>query len=348
MDIYSHIPYTYLIGWSTLNKWYYGVEYSKSSKISNPKNLWITYFTSSKSVQAFRKLYGEPDIIKIRKTFNTPESAIDWESKVLRRILPKHPNKWINMAVPGSGFHTQNKILITNGIEQFMIPNDIPIPDGWYKGRSKKYQENVKISSKKRPWHFPALAHIKSVEKRKTSRLITNNIDTKLWSKDLPLPDDYKEGFSDEVRKKRSGQRKGKKHTKERKNNIAKSRVGYKYINNGITELQIKDKCLPDGFSWGRLPRTETHNINAGKTKKGLKWYTNGVHDIQRHENNVPLGYKPGRCLKIKRSKESNEKMVLTILGKKWYTNGSTNIRAFECPNGFRPGVTHKVKSNTA
>lgn len=33
-------PYTYLIGWSKHNKFYYGVRYAKNS---NPKELWITY-----------------------------------------------------------------------------------------------------------------------------------------------------------------------------------------------------------------------------------------------------------------------------------------------------------------
>lgn len=47
MTIY--IPYTYLIGWSKLNWWYYGAEFAKIKKIANPSNLWTTYFTSSKS-----------------------------------------------------------------------------------------------------------------------------------------------------------------------------------------------------------------------------------------------------------------------------------------------------------
>jgi len=90
MSIY--IPYTYLIGWSHINKWYYGVEYSNSKKIANPKNLWTIYFTSSNIVKKFREEYGEPDVIQIRKIFtkgNRKERQIKaslWEHKVLSKI----------------------------------------------------------------------------------------------------------------------------------------------------------------------------------------------------------------------------------------------------------------------
>ena len=46
----DRIPYTYIIGWSSLNKWYYGVRYAKNCK---PEDLWKTYFTSSKHVKEF-------------------------------------------------------------------------------------------------------------------------------------------------------------------------------------------------------------------------------------------------------------------------------------------------------
>jgi len=81
MDIY--IPYTYLIGWSEHNKFYYGVRYAKNC---NPTDLWSKYFTSSKYVKKFRETYGEPDIIQIRKTFIKASEAIEWEDKVIVRL----------------------------------------------------------------------------------------------------------------------------------------------------------------------------------------------------------------------------------------------------------------------
>jgi len=81
MSIYT--PYTYLIGWSHHNMWYYGVRYSKKC---SPDDLWTKYFTSSKHVKSFRKQNGEPDVVQIRKTFSKVEDAQLWEHKVLRRI----------------------------------------------------------------------------------------------------------------------------------------------------------------------------------------------------------------------------------------------------------------------
>lgn len=86
-------PYTYLIGWSILNNWYYGVSYSKNC---HPNDLWNIYFTSSKYVKLFREKYGEPDVIEIRKTFNNVDSARLWESKVLTRLNVLKNEKWLN------------------------------------------------------------------------------------------------------------------------------------------------------------------------------------------------------------------------------------------------------------
>jgi hypothetical protein len=101
MTIYS--PYTYLIGWSKLDKWYYGVRFAKKSYClyesgCHPDELWVTYFTSSEIVEEFRRLHGRPDIIQIRKTFDNKEDAIEWEYKVLRRLNVEKNPKWLNMS----------------------------------------------------------------------------------------------------------------------------------------------------------------------------------------------------------------------------------------------------------
>ena len=102
----EYIPYTYLIGWTSLNKYYYGVEYSIKTKIANPKNFWCTYFTSSNIVKQFRDEFGEPNIIKIRKIFNKGsefermQKAIEWEKKVLQRVdITK--DIWLNGRIGG-------------------------------------------------------------------------------------------------------------------------------------------------------------------------------------------------------------------------------------------------------
>jgi len=107
MNIYTdsdeYCPYTYLIGWSKLDKWYYGSE-SGITKNANPKNLWTTYYTSSKYVKSFREIYGDPDVITVRKTFQTREAALAWEYTVLRRLKVTKTDKWLNKSIGGIGF----------------------------------------------------------------------------------------------------------------------------------------------------------------------------------------------------------------------------------------------------
>jgi len=76
-------PFTYLIGWSKHNVFYYGVRYARGCQ---PSDLWSIYFTSSSPVKRFRQTHGDPDIISIRRTFNTSEAARDWELRVLKRL----------------------------------------------------------------------------------------------------------------------------------------------------------------------------------------------------------------------------------------------------------------------
>jgi hypothetical protein len=87
------MAYTYLIGWSDLDKWYYGVRYARDCHVSE---LWTTYFTSSSHVHKFMSEHGQPDVVLIRQTFTDPGLARRWESKVLRRIGAVHSSKWLN------------------------------------------------------------------------------------------------------------------------------------------------------------------------------------------------------------------------------------------------------------
>jgi len=60
--------YTYLIGWSKHNKWYYGRR-TKNSLIPE-EDFWNVYKTSSKYVKEFVSKFGDPDIRQIRKKFD--------------------------------------------------------------------------------------------------------------------------------------------------------------------------------------------------------------------------------------------------------------------------------------
>ena len=86
-------PYTYLIGWSSHNRYYYGVRYATSC---NPSDFWSSYFTSSRHVKEFVRLHGEPDIIQIRRTFSNADDARVWEHNVLRRLSVVNDPRFLN------------------------------------------------------------------------------------------------------------------------------------------------------------------------------------------------------------------------------------------------------------
>ena len=86
--------YTYLIGWSSHNKFYYG----KQTRIGcDPSKFWVSYFTSSTHVKSFRKRFGDPDIIQIRKVFGEDHIKCSrWETKVLTRLNCAKDPRFIN------------------------------------------------------------------------------------------------------------------------------------------------------------------------------------------------------------------------------------------------------------
>lgn len=92
------MAYTYLIGWSKEELYYYGSRYAESCV---PEDLWKTYFTSSKNVKNLRLTLGEPDIIQVRKTFLTAEDARRWEINVIRRMKIVQSKHWLNQRNPG-------------------------------------------------------------------------------------------------------------------------------------------------------------------------------------------------------------------------------------------------------
>lgn len=108
----DRLPYTYLIGWSKLNIWYYG---SKCSKGCHPSYLFNfelsgrqNYKTSSKYVKDFIEMNGLPNIIQIRKIFNSKSSCIKWESKVLKRLDAKNSPKYLNKTNGNSDWYNPN------------------------------------------------------------------------------------------------------------------------------------------------------------------------------------------------------------------------------------------------
>lgn len=86
--------YTYLIGWTAHDKWYYG--YRGANKSSPEEDLWVRYFTSSKYVEEFRKLHGEPDVVKVHRIFESCEEARLHEHRVLSKLKAVGSVRWLN------------------------------------------------------------------------------------------------------------------------------------------------------------------------------------------------------------------------------------------------------------
>lgn len=93
--------YSYLIGWSSLNKYYYGV---RTAKGCQPNDLWVKYFTSSKTVKRYRIEHGEPDIVEVRRLHPSREVALKWEETVIRRLKVVKDNGWLNLQNAGKFF----------------------------------------------------------------------------------------------------------------------------------------------------------------------------------------------------------------------------------------------------
>lgn len=93
------VPFTYrIICPNGLH--YYGVRYAVGC---NPKDLWTTYFTSSKEIKKLLQSYDRTEfIVEVRKCFLDTESAIQYERRVLERVVGK-PG-WLNKHIGGEKF----------------------------------------------------------------------------------------------------------------------------------------------------------------------------------------------------------------------------------------------------
>jgi len=108
---FKNIPYTYLIGWSQYDKWYYG---RRTSAKCNPAELWVTYFTSSSHVKHFTNQFGDPDVIIVRKCFDSILKCAEWESKVLRRMNVEDSAKFLNRKNGDSAFDMTGWVSVKN------------------------------------------------------------------------------------------------------------------------------------------------------------------------------------------------------------------------------------------
>jgi len=227
--------YTYYIEWSRLRRYYYGVRYANDA---HPSDLFVTYFTSSKHVKAFIAEHGLPDVIQVRKTFATKESARNWENRVLRRMDVLHDPRSLNMT-NNYAFRSEK--------------------------RTPEHQAKLRAALKGRKSPFKGKTHTPEIRQQishnrkgqKTSRVYT------------PLSEETKRKLSESKKG-----RPGRKHTPEENkfhsekayvNGFNKIITGTIWINNGKDNKRIKPEQLESypGFVKGRLVSLRTHAVDT-------------------------------------------------------------------------------------
>ena len=105
MSAQEYLSYTYLIGWTKQDLWYYGCRWA--NKCSPEDDLWHKYKTHGTRIPKTIERYGEPDVIQVRKTFDTAVQAQQWEKQVLIRMRVLEKENWLNQNIAGVIFHTK-------------------------------------------------------------------------------------------------------------------------------------------------------------------------------------------------------------------------------------------------
>lgn len=327
--------YTYRIKWSLTGMSYYGVRYKEGKDESA---LMTSYFTSSKYVKSYIIENGLPDVVQIRKIFETKLEAKQWEERVIDRgNLYKLPENWLNRGNNGSfknvimddimiqkikdgkknGDKTK-KVCYNNGIvtKQFKITEEIP--ENFVIGR---------ILSEKQSAYLKNMSE--NVKKRdpESVRVAGRKISAKTKGKKKP------DGFGDALSKKMTGVKRpnqtGDNNVSRRpdvREKISKSwdyRENIRWFNNietgEVKWVYEKDVSLIDTNIWVK-----------GRPTKGA-WYNDGMSNIW-----ISLNQDSGILLKGKIFKK-----------RKWITNGveSYNILYdLDLPPGFVLGRTTDPK----
>lgn len=124
-------PYTYYLFHKPTGKHYYGV---RTAKNCHPDELWKTYFSTSKIVKLLREQYGDDSFeYEVRKLFETPKDALEWETKFLTRIDAATKDDWLNQHNGGGKFTTAGK-------------------GSWITGKTHNEKTRRKISEKRKPY----------------------------------------------------------------------------------------------------------------------------------------------------------------------------------------------------
>jgi len=362
-------PYTYLIGWSEHDLYYYGVRYANNC---HPSDLWVTYFTSSKYVASYIEKYDEPDVIQIRKTFPTKIKAKLWEDKVLRRLDVASNPKFINKAnnifnrvvmdddVRGKISEARLKQgkrfkYYNNGIEAVRVYEGEQAPEGYKKGI---------ILTEKQKNHIQYFAHNYSrlTEEEKQIKNRTHSLKTRGVKKPPQHGANVSKALKGVPRPHMRGEN-NPSYTPEARRKISESwknrkNIVWFYHPETLEPIWFYDDELekvPENFKRGK-PATgawyndggkdiwvrydsgiDTSNLIRGRIKVPFINITNGVNNKQiSPTDEIPDGWRRG---KVQENFKKGER--------KYYNNGVTDITVKigdEIPEGFVLGKKKREK----
>lgn len=209
-------PYTYLIKHKSTSKLYYGLRYAKNCK---PSDLWESYFTSSSDVKQLVEQYGADDFeVQIRRVFDCPYKAIEWEKKVLRRMKVIGRDDFINRNIPGSSMF--------------------------------KHSEETKMKMRKpKSDEFRQKARL-----RKQSEATRQKISES--RKGMKFSEEHKQALSAARRNRKTQPRQGINHSEKSRKKIADTLKKKKWMNNGEYSAFVSpenfEQYLSRGYIFGR------------------------------------------------------------------------------------------------
>jgi len=100
----AQTPYTYYVYHKPTGLKYYGSKYAKNS---NPSLFWKKdgYFTSSVKIHKLIQEYGTDSFFaSVRKKFKTPQEALDYEYRFLKKVNALKKSDWLNKNMGGKKF----------------------------------------------------------------------------------------------------------------------------------------------------------------------------------------------------------------------------------------------------
>lgn len=263
-------PFTYYVENHTTGLKYYGVRYAKGC---HPSDLWQTYFTSSRVIKNLLIQYGKGDFtVKVRRTFESKEEAIEWEARVLTRIDASRSPNWINRTNGNGRWFNQGGYRHTDKArrrQSISKKGNVIVNDG-NRARRVKPEEVEEYLAKGWSLGFAFVDRSSFLGKKKVHK------DGKvLFVEEDEIPDYLNQGW------------------KRGDGNRACSGMVSKYRGSVFIHKDGRAKIIMPENLQSYLDRGWQRG-NVPSKVKGFVWANNGIERKQFPENEIPDGWKLG------------------------------------------------------